>query len=58
MTMKKVFFLFLLFLTVVGIVGGIGYSIYQGAWVIAVGLVAAGYVAYPKFIELVKNMTE
>ena len=56
--MKKVFSLFLLFLTIVGIAGGIGYSIYQGAWIIAVGLVAAGYMAYPKFVELVKNMTE
>ncbi len=58
MTMKKVFSLFLLFLAFVGIAGGIGYSIYYGAWVIAVGLVAAGYMAYPKFVELVKNMTE
>lgn len=58
MTMKKIVSLFLLFLTIVGIAGGIGYSIYQGAWVIAVGLVAAGYMAYPKCMELVKNMTE
>lgn len=56
--MKKIVSLFLLFLTIVGIAGGIGYSIYQGAWVIAVGLVAAGYMAYPKCMELVKNMTE
>ena len=56
--MKKIISLILLFLTVVGIVGGIGYSLYQGAWVIAVGLVAAGYVAYPKCAELVRNLTE
>ena len=56
--MKKIISFILLFLTVVGIVGGIGYSIYQGAWVIAVGLVAAGYMAYPKCMELIKNMTE
>ena len=56
--MKKIISLILLFLKIVGIAGGIGYSIYQGAWVIAVGLVAAGYVAYPKCAELVRNLTE
>ena len=56
--MKKALYLILLFLTVVGILGGIGYSIYQGVWVIAVGLCVAGYVAWPGVVDLYKKLTE
>ena len=56
--MKKVLSLILIFLSVVGILGGIGYSIYQGAWVIAVGLCAAGYVAWPGVVDLYKKLTK
>ena len=55
--MKKILYLILLFLTVVGIIGGIGYSIYSGAWVISIGLVAAGYVAWPGVKDLYKKLT-
>ena len=56
--MKKVLCFILLFLAVVGILGGIGYTIYSGAYVISVGLLAAGYVAYPGVKELYKMLTE
>ena len=52
--MKKILNFILLFLTLVGIIGGIGYSIYDGRWVIAVGIAVAGYMAWPK----VKKMFE
>ena len=55
--MKKVFYLILLFLALIGIVGGIGYTIYFGAYVVSVGLVAAGYLVYPKVVELIKSLT-
>ena len=56
--MKKALYLILLFLTVVGILGGIGYSIYQGAWYIAIGLVVAGYVAWPGVKDLFKKLKD
>ena len=51
MIMKRVLYFILLFLTLIGIIGGIGYSIYNSAWVIAIGLVVTGYMAYPKVKE-------
>ena len=55
---KSIIAFILMVLSLVGILGGIGYSIYCGAYVIAVGLVAAGYLAYPKFMECIKLITE
>lgn len=55
--MIKVLYLLLLFLAVIGIVGGFGYTIYVGAYVISVGLVAAGYVAYPGIKDLFKQLS-
>ena len=45
--MKKIINFILLFLTLIGIIGGIGYSIYNNAWGIAVGIAVAGYMAWP-----------
>ena len=56
--MTKIIALILLFLSFMGIVGGIGYTLYCGAWPVSVGLVAAGYVAWPRFRELFKTLTE
>ena len=54
MIMKRVLYFLLLFLTLIGIIGGIGYGIYDGRWVIAVGIAIAGYMTWPK----VKNVFE
>lgn len=54
--MKKILNFILLFLTLIGIIGGIGYSIYNSAWVIAIGLVVTGYMAYPKVKETFNKM--
>lgn len=56
--MKKVLAFVLLILTAVGILGGIGYTIYYGVYMVTAGLVAAGYVAWPEVKELYKKLTE
>lgn len=56
--MNKIILFILITLSFIGIIGGIGYSIYNDAYVISVGLVAAGYVAWPRFRELFKTLTE
>lgn len=49
--MKKVLYFFLLFLAAMGIVGGIGYTVYNAAYPIAIGIAITGWMAYPKFKE-------
>ena len=56
--MIKGLYLMVLFIAFMGIVGGIGYSIYSDAWYIAIGLVAAGYVAWPGAKELFQKLKE
>lgn len=54
--MNKILNFILLFLTLIGLIGGIGYSIYDGRWVIAVGLVATGYMAWPKVKKVFEEL--
>ena len=54
--MKKIIDFVLIFLTVTGIIGGIGYSIYNSAWVIAVGIAVAGYMAWPKVKKVFEEL--
>lgn len=56
--MKKFLAFFLLCLTIVGFIGGIGYSLYQSAWLIAVGQLVVGIMAFPKVKQLFKQLTE
>lgn len=57
-SMKKYLYLVGLFLYAMGVIGGIGYSIYAGAWVIAVAVLVLGVMAFPTakvfYEELVK----
>lgn len=55
--MDKVFYLLLLFFTVVGIIGGIGYTINCGAYVISIGLIASAYVIWPGIKDLFKKLS-
>ena len=57
MDLKKVLSFVLLFVWAMGIVGGIGYSIYGGAWPIAVGVAVAAWLSWPKVTELFHNLT-
>ena len=49
--MNKVLYLILLFLAVIGLLGGIGYTIYYGSYVVTIGIAVLGYLAYPSFID-------
>ena len=56
--MKK-YFVALLWLIVyaVGLVGGVGYAAYSGAWVIAICVVLLGVMAFPKAKEAFKMLS-
>lgn len=56
--MNKVIIFFLLFLAFIGIAGGIGYTIYDEAYPIAVGIAVAGWMAWPKAKEWFDKLTE
>jgi len=56
--MKKILYFVLLFLWAMGILGGIGYSIYGGAWPIAAGVVVAGVLSWPKVKSLYNKLNE
>lgn len=49
--MKQFIAFILLALYVVGVIGGIGYTLYDGEWPVAVGILALAYLAYPKAKE-------
>lgn len=46
--MEKILAFFVLCLYVLGVIGGAGYSIYCGAWPIAIGVIALGAMAFPE----------
>ena len=56
--MKKVYYFVMLCLCALGIIGGIGYSVFCGAWYVVVGVVALGYTAWPKVKECFNGLTE
>jgi len=56
--MAKVYYFIMLCLYVVGVIGGIGYAIYCGAYPVAVGVAATGFLAYPKVKECFDKLTE
>lgn len=52
--MKKLLYFFVLALALLGIIGGIGYTIWQKAYVIAIGIAALTFLAWPKIREYFK----
>lgn len=56
--MKKIFCFIMLCLWFIGIAGGIGYTVYQGAWLIAIGVAAAGWMSWPRVYGFFKILTE
>lgn len=56
--LKKVLYFLGLCLAVLGIIGGIGWSAYNGAWHIAIGVGFCGYLAWPRIEEMVNKLTE
>jgi len=53
--MKKIFYFIMVCLYALGVIGGIGYTCVNQAWVIAVGVLAVGVMAFPqvkKYVSL------
>ena len=44
---KKLFYFVALFLYLIGTINGIGYSIYSGEWVTAIGVAVLSVMAFP-----------
>ena len=57
--MKK-YFVALLWLAAyaVGLIGGVGYAAYSGAWVIAICVILLGVMAFPKVREALKVLSD
>lgn len=52
---KKFLSFILLSLAVLGCIGGLGWSLYNGGYVIAVGVVGLTYLAWPEIVRHWKN---
>jgi len=55
--MKKIGYFVMLCLWAVGVLGGIGWSLYSGGYVIAVGVTATGWMAWPKVKDYFTKLT-
>ena len=58
MDMKKYFSFIMICLYVLGTIGGLGWVLYSGGYVIAVGVVAVAYMAWPKLVEYFRDLTD
>ena len=58
MDMKKYFSFVMICLYILGVIGGLGWTLYSGGYVIAVGVVAVAYMAWPKLVEYFHNLTD
>lgn len=54
---KKIFYGVMLFLYVLGTINGIGYSIYIGEYVTAVGVAVLAFMAWPTAVNYFKYLT-
>ena len=54
--MKNIMTFVILAIAFIGLVGGIGYTIYGGAYPLAVGVAVLGYLAYDKAKEMFKSL--
>ena len=55
--MKKIVYFIMLCLWAVGVLGGIGWSLYSGGYVIAVGVAVTGWMALPKVKKYFTKLT-
>lgn len=54
---KKIFYGVMLFLYVLGTINGIGYSLYIGEYVTAVGVAVLAFMAWPTAVNYFKYLT-
>jgi hypothetical protein len=57
MDMKKAFYFLMLLLYVLGAINGIGYSIYIGEYVTAIGVTVLAFMAWPTAVNYFKYLT-
>lgn len=55
--MKKILYFLLLFLYILGLIGGIGYTLCNHAWVIAIGVIVLGVMGWPTARDCIKNLS-
>ena len=55
--MKKFVAVLWLIVYLVGVIGGIGYAAYSQAWFIAICVALLGVMAFPKFLEAFKELS-
>lgn len=58
MEIKKILSLILLFVYAMGAIGGTGYAIYSGAYLIAVAVVVLAAMAIPTVVECWKELND
>lgn len=56
-SLKKILTLLIVCAYVLGTIGGFGYALYGGSWPIAIAIVILGILAFPKFKEAFKELT-
>ena len=56
--MKKITSFILICLCALGSIGGLGWALYERAWVIAAGIVGLSISAWPTIVNYYKNLTE
>lgn len=56
--MKKYFSFIMICLYILGVIGGLGWTLYSGGYVIAVGVVAVAYMAWSKLVEYFRDLTD
>ena len=56
--MKKIYYFMMLCLYVLGTINGIGYSIYIGEYVTAIGVAVLAYMAWPTAVNYWKNLKD
>jgi hypothetical protein len=56
--MKNFFSFAMICLYVLGVIGGLGWALYSGGYLIAVGVVAVAYMAWDKMVEYYHNLTD
>lgn len=55
--MKKIYYFAMLCLWAIGVLGGIGWSLYSGGYVVAVGVACTGWMAWPTVKDYFTKLT-
>lgn len=53
---KKIGYFIMMVLCIIGAIGGIGYAIFCGSWVVVIGVAVLTYTAWPKFYDYILGL--